>query len=526
MYLSRQAALEDLYQLVRFLVESHPDPYFAGGGLIAFHRRVEQIVATIPENGLEREDYLRLLRPLVASIEDGHTWIGAPVAAKLSQLRPWIGWDAVEQQLYVATVYRPEEKDLLGGRLQALEHVFFVELVNRINHLYGCDNEYQQLVRLATAFNDPSLLADLLQCRELPGPLHLTLLLPDGSQREVELPLFEQQPGEAIEPSSAVSLPFVNASQLGWSFLDAQHQIAYLRTTSMMHYREAFEASFAVGNHSHLEHYLDDTAHKVLQGPLPASTEARIAAIPSATELLCDLFTAMQQAQTSYLLVDVRQNTGGNSLFASMLEYFLFGLEGMIAADDGYQIKRYSPLYMENVRSATREVLQSYFNNGGYDFTEEEAWWHRQKFGMSIEERECIAQSYQRRFSALPTFAPIFEQRQFEAAWTPHVLVLTSAFTYSAGFDMALVLLRHGAKIIGVPSAQAGNCFIDALYYHLDHSALEGAISFKRSVQFPNAPEQGRVLRPEVELTYAQLAAAQFDPHTTVRFALERFVGQ
>jgi hypothetical protein len=524
MYLSRQVALEDLYQLVRFLVESHPDPYSAGGGPIAFHRSVEHIVAAIPEYGMEREDFLRLLRPLVASIHDGHTWIGAPAATNMSQLRPWIGWDAVEQQLYVATVYRPEDQVLLGGRLQALENVSFMELVDRIKHLYGCDNEYHQLARLANAFNDPSLLADLLQRRELPRPLHLILRLSDGSQRQVELPLFEQQPGEAIEPASAISLPPVNASQLGWSFLDAQRQIAYLRTTSMMHYREAFEASFAAGNRSHLEHYLDDTARKVLQDPLPASIEARIVAIPSATELLCDLFTAMREAQTSYLLVDVRQNTGGNSLFASMLEYFLYGLESMIDADDGYQIKRYSPLYMKNVQSATREVLQSYFNNGGYDFAEEEAWRQRQESGMSIEERERITQFYERYFSALPTFAPIFEQRQFEATWTPHVLVLTSTFTYSAGFDMALMLFQHGAKIIGVPSAQAGNCFIDALYYRLDHSALEGAISFKRSIQFPNDPELGKILRPAVELTYAHLIAAHFDPNTTVRLALERFV--
>ncbi|MEZ4573269.1 MAG: hypothetical protein R2849_23720 [Thermomicrobiales bacterium] len=53
---------------------------------------------------------------------------------------------------------------------------------------------------------------------------------------------------------------------------------------------------------------------------------------------------------------------------------------------------------------------------------------------------------------------------------TFEVTVLTSARTYSAGFDMAAMLYKHGATIVGAPSSQAGNCFIDTLRY-TDHLA-------------------------------------------------------
>lgn len=105
--------------------------------------------------------------------------------------------------------------------------------------------------------------------------------------------------------------------------------------------------------------------------------------------------------------------------------------------------------------------------------------------------------------------------------WTPEVLVLTSADTFSAGFDLVVVLWRRGARIVGVPSAQAGNCFIDILGYTLKHSGLWGNISFKRSLYFPDDPERGKLLRPTHELTYEYLSSQGFDPHATINLALE-----
>jgi len=83
------------------------------------------------------------------------------------------------------------------------------------------------------------------------------------------------------------------------------------------------------------------------------------------------------------------------------------------------------------------------------------------------------------------------------------------------------MLVKHGAVLIDVPSAQAGNCFIDSLPYRLDHSGLGGSISYKWSRLFPEDPERGKLLRPQIEPTYASLANMGFDPNATVRLALE-----
>jgi len=74
---------------------------------------------------------------------------------------------------------------------------------------------------------------------------------------------------------------------------------------------------------------------------------------------------------------------------------------------------------------------------------------------------------------------------------------------------------------VGVPFAQVGNCFIDALFYKPDHSGLEGAISYKWSVPFPQDHRRGKMLRPGGELSYDYLAKQQFDPDATVKLAFE-----
>ena len=85
--------------------------------------------------------------------------------------------------------------------------------------------------------------------------------------------------------------------------------------------------------------------------------------------MLTALFEEMARQRTPALVVDLRESTGGNSFFASILEYFLYGREGVIAADPGYQIPRYSPLYFANYAGTPEAEQAARLRNGGYDFS-------------------------------------------------------------------------------------------------------------------------------------------------------------
>ncbi|MEZ4573268.1 MAG: hypothetical protein R2849_23715 [Thermomicrobiales bacterium] len=45
------------------------------------------------------------------------------------------------------------------------------------------------------------------------------------------------------------------------------------------------------------------------------------------------------------MIVDLREATGGNSAISAILQYVLYGLDGMIESDGGYQVRRLSRLY-------------------------------------------------------------------------------------------------------------------------------------------------------------------------------------
>ena len=119
-----------------------------------------------------------------------------------------------------------------------------------------------------------------------------------------------------------------------------------------------------------------------------------------------------------------------------------------------------------------------------------------------------------------PTFGRVMAEKRWNAVCPLRVVVLTSARTYSAGFDAVLALRTHGAKVVGVPSAQAANCFIDTVSFRLIHSRLEGQISFKWSVALPEDPN-GQVLPTDPELTYERFKALRFDPNAALILALE-----
>jgi hypothetical protein len=160
------------------------------------------------------------------------------------------------------------------------------------------------------------------------------------------------------------------------------------------------------------------------------------------------------------------------------------------------------------------------FELGEYDFSSEREWQRRRSGGLTEAAAEARRADIEAMLLYAPTVRRILEHGDWDRCWTPEVTVLTSARTFSAGFDVAVILHKLGARVAGVPPCQAGNCYIDTLGYALDHSGLFGGLSYKRSLLFPDEPEKGRLLRPDLELTLADLESMAFDPDATVRLVL------
>ncbi|MGY0235291.1 S41 family peptidase [Longispora urticae] len=480
MFLDASAALEDLDVLARQLRDAHPHPY--PEGMQAFYAAVAECVAAIPAAGLPESQFRRLLRPVLAAVRDGHTKLDEPVTGPR---RYPVGWDVVEDVLYVARVGAAGHRGLLGGRLVTVNGRSVAELRAQYTRIRGCENRSHELTGVARALGDPDLAADLA------GPsdgLELVVRAADGADVTVETTATDGDP-EWIAPPSALEVPPADASGLGWGFLSAD--TVYLRVADLVGYREYREM---------MEAFADEP----IGGHLDAT---------SATELLRELVLAARAARAGRLIVDLRGNGGGGVALAFILGHFLYGLERTRRVDLGHGLTRYSALFAEHYPAMVTDVPAEVWAAGGYDFREENAW----RAGELVETFRLEDYS--------PTFAAELTRGDLSAAWSPRVTVLIDAWTYSSGFQLAVFLHRMGADTVGVPSGQAGNSSGDTLGFTLPRSRIRARLSAKRFVMFPHDADQGRLWRPDHELTYAHLAAHDFDPNTTLALALDATAG-
>lgn len=522
LHLHHSQAIEDLSQLIRLLAETHPDPYSQIGGKIAFARLAHQIKQQISPQGLESSELFALLRPLVAAVGDSHTYLRSQCTVATARL--WLDFEPVERRLVTCAVYRQADREMLGGALVSLGGIGFDALRAKVAASVAHENDHGLLVRMSGAMTSASWLSDSSIVKDARDALTLELEHPCGTRRLYTLPFLERPPGGPLRPESRLDMPPVNAAGLGWALLPCPHEAALLRINSAARYREAFEQWRHAGIEAVLGSHLQDVSSTAIQGSPPPSIEAQIRSVPSATELFLDLFRAMEEAKTDSLIVDVRDNSeGGNSLIGTILELLLYGEGRVAAARGGYEIPRYSPLYFENYQNLHPEDMD--LPEGGdplgeYDFRDEEAW--NLGAAESPESRLATLRSVLATLAeASPTFAALYRQGMESVGASPRrVVVLTSARTFSAGFDIAMRLSLHGARVVGVPSGQAGNSCVDSVFFTLCHSGLKGGIAHKLRLAFPGESERGRALPADPELTYEALAGMAFDPNATLLLAL------
>jgi CubicO group peptidase (beta-lactamase class C family) len=501
-YFSRDQLIEDARQLTKAIESAHPDPYTKGGGKIAFHRRLHHLLNAIPEGGMTREEFVRLLRPFIAAVGDAHTelWSDYSVNDDTPGGVP-LRFGIVEESLYVAGIPDEENRDLIGATLVSVEGVPLAELCARQRRLQGTENQYHALYLLAnlSLWYRPCM-EDLLPEWQDSSRVSVELQLSSGEIREVVFDL-PRDMDVIVTSKSRVDLPSTDDSGFLYEFLDAERKTAYLRIDHMSHYREATEMETG--------------------GPAPR--------LRSATEAFRSMVMEMERARTDALIIDLRDNRGGHSVMGDILTYFLHGKETlqdiMVHADSigGGMIRKYSDLFWEQTQSWTsleqvNEGRALPLRVDDYDF----AGYSGDVEWTPARKAEAIAYSERAWLARSPTFWEEYQSGAYSAYYSPgNVIVLTDAETFSSGFTMARYLYLAGATFVGTPSGQAANSFGNGQLWRLDHTGLEGTVSTTYSVMFPEDSDLASVLPVHYPLTYETLASYDFDPNAEYLYALE-----
>jgi len=533
--LSRSALIEDIRQLTHIIETAHPEPYFKGGGRIAYHRRLQKLIRGIPQEGMTAKTFNFYLMPFIASIKDGHTTV-LDASTLLDDGYPGgipLIFGAIEGKLYVRTVVHSAHQKLIGSLLVSVAGIRIDELLERVEHYFGCENQYQALGKLG---NDPALLFYrgtlnlLIPEWQAAGPdseIKVELQHPDGAVQTYGFNTATSNGPAQIKSEHPDHLPPLsdpNNSNFFYQFVDeagrSAGDIAILRIANMITFREVYEYFQANG----MDRF-EAWGRRVFQRfspntDVPVEYEKVIAGIPTASTVFCNLFKAMKAAQTRYLIVDLRDNQGGNSLMNQILTYYLVGFEKTVALlkTNGTVRKMSEFLASDNKQGLDLTQIPYYphvpLNITDYDFSLDPDFSGHQYEGS-------IRADLERDFANMPSFYPEFQSREHEGIYLPeYIFILSSELTFSTGYNLMVDLYRLGGKIIGVPSGQAGNSCGDVRSFELANSKFKCNISTRSFVAFPDDLETGTLLSPQYPLTYDQFKTYDFDENATLRYAL------
>jgi len=522
--IDRDSLIEDIRELTRTIETAHPDPYTGGGGRVAYHRRLQEMIRELPKDGLAKPAFALRLQRFLAHIGDGHTTMDL-LQSGGDRINPGglpLYFGVVERQLYVEAVTDELYLGLIGARLESVEGVPLTTLIEREYQRRGHDNIHHALHALSRrgGFYYQASLTDIVPEWSGGGTVAVELRHPSGEVHTHTLKVSSGVSYPLLKNPSRIDLPRA-PRWLGYHFLAGDKAMAYLWIHNMTTYREMYEYSQAVGS-SGWQNMARRVYELIHDEPPPEVDADLLNGIPSAAETFEALFSEMKVAGTETLVVDLRNNFGGNDLMVQMLLYYLVGFDEMVAVSTQTStVRKLSPLLAGSTQAGIDLDAISYANtvllrNEDYDFSLDA------RFMAPGKLREVAAENYAGMFRQLPSFAAEFKSRPNEALYRPaEIHVLISNATQSSGFDLLTQLNRIGAQTVGVTPSQAGNSFGNIHQFRLTHSGLTGWISTKYFLHYPDEATTGFALSPQHPLSYAMLTEYDFDPNAALLHALK-----
>ena len=520
---SKPQLIEDSRQLLSYLENVHPDPYRYSGGKVAFHRRFQDVLQSIPPQGMAMNDYFLLLSPFIAAIGDGHTVLlmSYGLDRQASGGLP-LSFASIEKFIYVDGVPSEKDRALLGAKLLAVEGVPLAEMLKRISGLRAVENGSHGLMLLNVYLGTRPLLKELLPEWGDPSVIHVQLERADGRKQDLGFALRDNAAAPLVRAGSKLEVPSTERSEFAYRFLSPDRKTALLRVVQMTAYREGFESE---GQSRDVSRQAAKAYESFHGGKAPADPAAVLAGIPSAVETFRQLVMDMKGSGTETLIVDLTQNGGGFSLMAEILTYFLYGKQKLAAIVTAERsVRKYSPFYfqalpersLDNLNRQYAEIQSYPLTENDYDFGEDR---YIELFRAGkIDLQTGLALKY----AGSPTFLAELQSGAYSGYFTPkNVIVTTSNETYSSGFTMLRYLYQSGATVVGSASGQSGNGFGSSGIFALKNTGLRVAISKSAYVVFPEAPNERKQIIPHHELTYERLKGYGFDPHAAILYALD-----
>ena len=316
----REEALSDIHQLLRILTEAHPDPFRNLGSQVKFYTKVEEILSSLEET-IDLSQLNMIAMRIIALLGDCHTQV-TQLFAKSRKV--WLEFKPIDKMIILTGVYENKFSSLIGHKLLAVNGIHVEELISKMLEIRAANGIYNKLLVLSYALKETYFVSLLTgkSAGDMKEIVFTLMSLEDNSIQEIAIPnghIFEQKsPGKLIEQDS---LHFSFSSKSDISYKIIEDMVGYLRIDSMTKYRESYESLLKSGaSESFLREMLGDAGFE-----LHGEIDKILSEVPSASEAIVDLLQKMHARGVKDLIVDLTNNTGGNSYLGNILTYFLYG---------------------------------------------------------------------------------------------------------------------------------------------------------------------------------------------------------
>ena len=508
--LNKDSLVSDFSYLVQLIESTHPDPYNGFGGKVLFHKAANSVIKDLYNNPCTQTMFVGKVNMFLSNIHDGHTLLQNSKDENIGRYAQRIAFRVIPEGLIVDGI-STSHRDLLGSRLDSINGVGVDELVKRMGNLSPCENIYSNYEALHWGINGADLLHDLGV--KFTDSIRYSFHDTEGKPISLTLPLVSEDSLSNVPITFTTADSKVPYKNLNYQFADSEKRTMIIRV-SRIKARENYEYCLKNkwdGAYNDIKSYYKYTLKK----DIPSDTIKALAGIPSFSEHFVNMLKQMKKYKSSNLIIDLRQDEGGWTPIVLPSLLMIYG-DDYIAKDMNTAFYTLiSPLYLHKINMTLDKLnLQqgTHYKMGDYITDNDDP-----------TSDTSSVDSLRNNFinNCMSATRPLLTKLKGKPLYHPqHIYVVTDAGTFSAAFHYAFYLWRMGATVVGVPSSQAPNTFMENTPFNLPYTHLSGSISNCMQIFLPVNDKRAKIFYPDLMPTYQDYKNYNFDANAEILYLL------
>ncbi len=290
--------LSDFEIFVKYLEETHPDPYTAFGGKMQFAKTTKNTKDYIIKCA-NNQEFKELLNDFIAKLEDGHTFIYQNNKLKNDTLNKFfpLTFKVAKDGLFIDFTSKKYTKHI-GSKLLKINNLTLSELLSKIKKLDPIENHYGALYALRNR------IANFKYIKRIIGNSSnsINLTLQDKKGKTYYLQVDYSENPDWIKPKSKIQ--FDKDNDLIFYKLMEKDNAGYFAWNAIIS-KEVIEKM--PSSHPQFKRAIDWT-YSIMQQKKPKNNQEAIEKIPDLYKSFVSFLKQMKKNKTEYLIMTCRDS--------------------------------------------------------------------------------------------------------------------------------------------------------------------------------------------------------------------------